>query len=185
MQKTKRLALTFFVLGAMAITATAQDTMMKKSLYDRLGGLPAIKAVIDDFVGRVAADNRVNKKFGKSDIARVKLHLVEQVCAATGGPCEYTGLDMVKSHKNMKVTEGEFGALVEDLVATLDKFNVPQAEKDELLGILGPLKSQIVEVNTADTGTPLPANFKPAPPLSKKRVAQGPKMKKMMKKNTM
>jgi hemoglobin len=75
--------------------------------------------------------------------------------------------------------------LVEDLVATLDKFNVPQAEKDELLGILGPLKSQIVEVNTADTGTPLPANFKPAPPLSKKRVAQGPKMKKMMKKNTM
>ncbi len=179
MQKIKRLALTFFVLGAMAVTATAQDTMMKKSLYDRLGGLPAIKAVIDDFVGRVAADDRINKKFGKSDIARVKLHLVEQVCAATGGPCIYTGLDMKKSHKNMKVTEGEFGALVEDLVATLDKFNVPQTEKDELLGILGPLKSQIVEVNSADTGTPLPANFKPARKLSKKRVAAGPMMKKM------
>ena len=185
MQKIKRLALTFFVLGAMAVTATAQETMMQKSLYDRLGGLPAIKAVIDDFVGRVAADDRINKKFGKSDIARVKLHLVEQVCAATGGPCEYTGLDMVKSHKNMKVTEGEFGALVEDLVATLDKFNVPQAEKDELLGILGPLKSQIVEVNTADTGTPLPADFKPAPALDKKRVEAGPKMKAMKKKNTM
>jgi hemoglobin len=179
MQKIKRLALTFFVLGATAFTATAQDTMMKKSLYDRLGGLPAIKAVIDDFTGRVASDDRINKKFGKSDIARVKLHLVEQVCAATGGPCTYTGLDMKKAHKNMKVTEGEFGALVEDLVATLDKFNVPQAEKDELLGILGPLKSQIVEVNSADTGTSLPANFKPARKLSKKRVAAGPMMKKM------
>jgi hemoglobin len=179
MQKIKRLALTFFMLGATAVTATAQDTMMKKSLYDRLGGLPAIKAVIDDFTGRVASDDRINKKFGKSDIARVKLHLVEQVCAATGGPCTYTGLDMKKAHKNMKVTEGEFGALVEDLVTTLDKFNVPQAEKDELLGILGPLKSQIVEVNSADTGTSLPANFKPARKLSKKRVAAGPMMKKM------
>jgi hemoglobin len=179
MQKIKRLALTFFMLGATAVTATAQDTMMKKSLYDRLGGLPAIKAVIDDFTGRVASDDRINKKFGKSDIARVKLHLVEQVCAATGGPCTYTGLDMKKAHKNMKVTEGEFGALVEDLVATLDKFNVPQAEKDELLGILGPLKSQIVEVNSADTGTSLPANFKPARKLSKKRVAAGPMMKKV------
>ncbi len=185
MQKTKRLALTFFVLGAMVVTATAQDSMMKKSLYDRLGGLPALKAVVDDFVFRVAADDRINKKFGKSDIARIKLHVVEQICAATGGPCTYTGLDMTKSHKNMKVTEGEFGAFVEDLVATLDKFNVPQAEKDELLGILGPLKSQIVEVNTADTGTPLPANFKPAPALNKKRVAAGPKMKAMKKKNTM
>ncbi len=185
MQGIKRLALTFFVLGAMAVTATAQDTMIKKSLYERLGGLPAIKAVIDDFVGRVAADDRINKKFAKSDIARVKLHLVEQVCAATGGPCTYTGLDMKKSHKNMKVTEGEFGALVGDLVATLDKLNVPQAEKDELLGILGPLKSQIVEVNSADTGTPLPANFKPAPAHSKKRVAQGPKMKSMKKKSSM
>ncbi len=179
MQKIKRVALTFFVLGAMVVTATAQETMMKKSLYARLGGLPAIKAVIDNFVGRVAADDRINKKFGKSDIARVKLHLVEQVCAATGGPCTYTGLDMKKSHKNMKVTEGEFGALVEDLVATLDKFSVPQTEKDELLGILGPLKSQIVEVNSADTRTPLPANFKPARKLSKKRVAAGPMMKKM------
>jgi hemoglobin len=176
MQKIKLLALTFFMLGAMAVTA--QDNIMKKSLYDRLGGLPAIKAVIDDYVARVAADDRVNKKFGKSDIPRVKLHLVEQVCAATGGPCTYTGLDMKKSHKNMKVTEGEFGALVEDLVATLDKFNVPKTEKDELLGILGPLKSQIVEVNSAETGTPLPANFKPAPKLSNKRIAAGPMIKK-------
>ncbi|MBC7911291.1 MAG: hypothetical protein H7Y30_12365 [Pyrinomonadaceae bacterium] len=65
----------------------------------------------------------------------------------------------------MKVTEGEFGALVEDLVATLDKFSVPEKEKGELLGILGPLKDMIVEVKGNATGTELPAKFKPAPPL--------------------
>lgn len=144
---------------AFAATAAAQE----KSLYERLGGEAAISAVIDDFVGRVAADARVNKKFGKSNVDRVKVHLKEQVCAATGGPCKYTGNDMKTAHKNMKVTEGEFNALVEDLVATLDHFNVPDKEKNELLGILGPLKDQIVEVKSDAVGTPLPDNFKPAP----------------------
>jgi len=65
----------------------------------------------------------------------------------------------------MGVTDGEFGALVEDLVGALDKFNVPAAEKNELLGLLGPMKPQIVEVNSKETGTALPKKFKPAPPL--------------------
>ena len=149
------------LLAALAVTGLAQD----KSLYDRLGGKDAITAVIGEFVGKVAADGRVNKKFGKSNIDRVKFELVEQVCMVTGGPCKYTGRSMKDAHKNMGVTEGEFGALVEDLVAALDKFNVPQKEKDELLGILGPLKPQIVEVKSSATGTPLPPKFKPAPPL--------------------
>src|SRR5215475_14668588 len=139
------------------------------SLYERLGKKPAIKAVVNEFVSRVAADTRINKKFAKTNIDRVKFMLVEQICGATGGPCKYTGLDMKTAHKNMKVTEGEFGALVEDLVGALDKFNVPAQEKNELLAILGPLKSQIVEVNSTETGTTLPADFKPAPRLSKRR----------------
>ena len=161
--KNFAVALCLSVLLANGGGAAAQGE--KKSLYERLGGQAAISAVIDDFVARVAADERVNKKFARSNIERVKFHLKEQVCAATGGPCKYSGLDMKTSHKNMKVTEGEFGALVADLVATLDKFNVPEAEKGELLGILGPLKSQIVEVNSPETGTSLPKDFKPAPPL--------------------
>ena len=175
MRKVKAVVASLCLLGALATSAAAQET--KKSLYDRLGGLDAIKAVVGEFAGRVLADDRVNKKFAKTDAPRLTLHLVEQVCAATGGPCKYTGMDMKKTHKNMKVTEGEFNALVEDLVGALDKFNVPAAEKNELLGILGPLKSQIVEVNSADTGTPLPANFKPAKPLPKKQIDAGPAMK--------
>jgi hemoglobin len=182
MHKMKRIALAVLILGAMAVSAAAQESMsaaaQEKSLYDRLGGLDAIKAVVGEFAGRVLADARVNKKFAKSDAPRLVLHLQEQICAATGGPCKYTGKNMKSAHKNMKVTEGEFGALVEDLIGALDKFNVPEKEKNDLLAILGPLKAQIVEVNSADTGTALPANFKPAPALPKKQTDAGPAMTK-------
>lgn len=140
-----------------------QTTAAARSLYDRLGGREAIVMVIDSFVARVAADARINKKFARSDIARVKTMLVEQVCAATGGPCTYTGRSMKDAHRNMGVTEGEFNALVEDLSATLQALNVPDAERNELLGALGPMKADIVEVQSPQTGTKLPANFVPAP----------------------
>ena len=155
------------IIGALCLCLTLAGAAVaqEKSLYERLGGGDAVKAVIDDFVGRAAADDRINKKFAKTDVPRLKFYLVEQVCAATGGPCKYTGRDMKAAHQNMKVTEGEFNALVEDLVASLDHFNVPDKEKTELLGILGPLKDQIVEVKSNTTGTPLPANYKNAPPL--------------------
>ena len=116
----------------------------QKSLYDRLGGQPAINAVVDDFVGNVAADSRINGFFARTDIPRLKKNLADQICAGTGGPCTYTGKDMRTAHKGMNITDAQFGALVEDLVKTLDKFKVPETEKGELLAILGPMKPQIV-----------------------------------------
>ena len=160
-------------LGAICLCLSSiivAQASQEKSLYERLGGLPAITAVIDEFVGRVAADTRINKKFGRSNIPRVKAMLVDQVCMATGGPCKYTGNDMKKAHKNMGVTNGEFNALVEDLVGALDKFNVPDKEKNELLSALAPMKAQIVEVNSDATGTPLPKKFKPAKALKPKKA---------------
>jgi len=172
----RKILLSLIIVGlcAAASSATYAQDMMKKSLYDRLGGEAAISAVIDDFAGRVLADTRINQKFAKSDPKRLVFHLKQQVCQVTGGPCKYDGLDMRKSHMHMGVTNGEFSALVEDLVATLDKFNVPAAEKGELLGILGPLKAQIVEVQSDATGTPLPSDFKPAKSLSASKIAKGP-----------
>jgi hemoglobin len=136
------------------------------SLYERLGGQDAITAVVDDFVARCAADNRINAKFARTDVPRLKKMLVDQVCQATGGPCTYTGRDMKETHDGMGVTVGEFEALVEDLVATLNQFNVPKPEQDELLGLLGPMRGDIVEVESPETGTPLPATYQPAPALS-------------------
>lgn len=135
------------------------------SLYDRLGGLEAITAVVDSFVARCAGDDRINRKFGRSDIPRLKKMLVDQVCEAAGGPCTYTGRDMQETHDGMGVTAGEFDALVEDLVATLEEFDVPKAEQDELLGLLGPMRGDIVEVESPETGKPLPESYQPAPSL--------------------
>jgi hemoglobin len=135
------------------------------SLYERLGGRDAIAAVVDDFTARCANDERINKKFARTDIPRLKKMLVDQVCEATGGPCTYTGRDMKETHRSMGVTAGEFDALVEDLVATQDHFDVPKAEQEELLGLLGPMRGDIVEVESPETGTPLPDSYEAAPAL--------------------
>src|ERR1044071_8299156 len=84
-----------------------------QELYDRLGGQRAIVAVVDDFIGRVAADKRINQRFANTDIPQLKTLLVEFVCMATGGPCRYSGRDMETSHAGMEIVEEEFTALVE------------------------------------------------------------------------
>ena len=134
-------------LLSMALLLGACESMMpmqQKSLYDRLGGKPAITAVVDDFVANVAADSRINRYFARANIPRLKQNLVDQICAGTGGPCTYTGKDMKTAHAGMGISEADFNALVGDLVKSLDKFNVPDKEKNELLGILGPMKPSIV-----------------------------------------
>jgi hemoglobin len=136
------------------------------TLYDRLGKGAAITAVIDDFVARCAADARINAKFARTDVPRLKAMLVDQVSAATGGKVQYTGRSMSETHRGMGVTAGEFDALVEDLIATLNSLKVPEAEQASLLGILGPLRADIVEVETPETGTPLPASYQTAAPLA-------------------
>jgi len=136
------------------------------SLYVRLGGLDAITAVVDSFVARCAGDDRINETFARTDVPRLKKMLVDQVCEAAGGPCTYTGRDMRETHDGMAVTAGEFDALVENLVAVLGEFDVPKAEQEELLGLLGPMRSDIVEVESAETGTPLPETYQTAPALS-------------------
>ena len=137
------------------------------SLYERLGGINAITAVVENFRDRVAGDTRINQKFAQTDLGRLRKMLIDQICEAAGGPCRYTGRSMKDAHKGMKVTSGEFDALVQDLVATLNQFKVGKKEQDEVLGVLGPLKTDIVEVESSEVGTPLPKTFQPAPALVK------------------
>jgi hemoglobin len=73
---------------------------------------------------------------------------------------------MKDTHAGMGVTTGEFNALVEDLVASLDSLNVPKPDQDQLLGLLAPMKGDIVEVDSPETGTTLPETYQPAPALS-------------------
>lgn len=128
-------------------TATPPTDTAPASLYVRLGEKPAIEAVIDKFIANVVADVRINSFFTHLDaagVAKFRGHLVDQVCAATGGPCTYGGKDMVTVHTGMNITEDQFNALVEDLVKALDELGVGETEKGELLGALGGMKPDIV-----------------------------------------
>lgn len=127
-------------------TTTTTTQPSGKSLYDRLGGVDAIKAVVKDFVEeQVAKDPRINTRFANTDIPKLEDHLTNQICQATGGPCTYTGRSMKESHTGMGISEADFGALVEDLKKSLAKFKVPQAEQDELIGALAGMHDDIVE----------------------------------------
>src|ERR1700757_4715734 len=129
------------VAAVLAVSSASGQTMMHKSLYDRLGGIDAIKAVVDDFVGNVAADKRINAFFAPTDIVLLKRNLDNQICQGTGGPCTYTGRSMKQTHAGMGVRGRDFDALVGDLGKTLKKFKVPGREQKELVALLAPMKT--------------------------------------------
>ena len=141
----KALAVTFVVVATVGMQAQAQ-----KTLYQRLGERKAIVAVVDDFVNNCATDKRINAFFAvtakdAARLAKFKGNLVDQICEASGGPCKYTGKDMKTAHAGMGISAADFDALVEDLVKTLNKFKIADADQKALLGVLGPMKAQIVE----------------------------------------
>ena len=117
------------------------------SVYQQLGGREGIAGVVDDFVANVVADNRISARFKAlppAQVFKLKSHLADQICDASGGPCAYVGRDMKTTHKGMFITDAEWTATVEALVKALDKNNVPAGAKNALLGTLGPMKPDIV-----------------------------------------
>lgn len=134
-------------LAALFLVA-ARDVSAQDTLYKRLGGYDAIAAVTDDFVGRLLGDARFQPFFvghGTASKQRIRQLVVDQLCAATGGPCVYVGRDMKSVHEGLGISEEDWDAAVAHLTASLDKFSVPQAEKDEVLGAVGGLKDDIVD----------------------------------------
>ena len=140
------------IVCGMVCGSVLADQHMEKSLYTRLGGYDAIAAVTDDFIGRLATDPKLGKFFvghSENSLQRIRQLVVDQLCAATGGPCVYIGRDMKTAHKGMGITQEQWGIAAGHLVATLDKFKVPEREKKEVLGALSGLKNDIVEQKQA------------------------------------
>ena len=153
MMKSARTMVLAAALAA-GLASGVKAAEVRASLYERLGGMPAIHAVVDDFVDRILADARVHQWFAHTGsdpvvAAAYKAKLADFLCLGTGGPCRYTGMDIVTAHKGRGVTEEAFQAVVEDLVATLDKLHVPEKEKSDLLRLLAPMKSAIVQAPAA------------------------------------
>jgi len=148
-----RIFASLLMIATLTVAVGCKDDDDKKeetpTLYTRLGGIDAISAVVDQFLNNVVADNTINGRFEAtvSDTYRTQLlraNLIESICAASGGPCSYKGKTMAAAHAGMNITTEEFNALVGDLVAALNTFEVPEKEKNDLLAILGPLSSDIV-----------------------------------------
>ena len=134
--------------AAQTMSATPMAAQPAATLYTRLGGYDALAGVTDDFLARLVGEPQSARFFGghsADSLKKIRQLIVDQLCAATGGPCVYIGRDMRSSHGGLGITEKDWDVTVKHLVATLDKFNVPAKEKDEVLAALGPLKKDIVE----------------------------------------
>lgn len=140
--------LLFSIAGCASTTAAQGKQQQSPSLYQRLGGYDAIAAVTDDFITRLTTEPQFTRffaGFSTDSKKRIRQHIVDQLCEATGGPCIYTGRSMKVVHGGLGITQRDWDVTVKLLVSSLDKFKVPQREKDELLTALSQLKPDIVE----------------------------------------
>ena len=129
--------------GAPASGGTADGV----KLYTRLGGYDAIAAVTDDFLGRILVDTAIAPYFRGLEPwqkTRVRQMIVDQLCEATGGPCNYVGRPMKLAHEQMQMDDRIWNSFAGHFVATLKKFNVKEREQRELLEIIGSMKGDIV-----------------------------------------
>ena len=134
-------------LGAPSLTY-AQTPAGAPSLYRRVGGYDALAAVTDDFLGRLAGDKQMSRFFAgvsADSLRKLRQHVVDQLCEATGGPCNYFGRSMKTVHGGLGITESDWQITVKHLTATLDKFQVPGKERSEILAMFANLKNDIVE----------------------------------------
>jgi hemoglobin len=132
----------------LTLAASIRTRAQEKSLYERVGGYNALAAVVDDFIGRLVADKQFEKFFVGHSIdskKKIRQHILDQFCAATGGPCVYTGRDMKTTHGGLGITNADWDAAAKHLSDSLDKFKVPEKEKGEILAFVTTLKKDIVE----------------------------------------
>jgi hemoglobin len=124
----------------------------RPSLYDRLGGVYNIAAVVDILIDRVMVDARLNanprvdEAHHRVSAAGFKFLVTEMVCWAAGGLQVYSGRSMGDAHRDLAITEPEWDAFMDDVHQTLDEFSVPEPEQQELLAIVESTKEAIVVV---------------------------------------
>ncbi|MFL6216422.1 MAG: group 1 truncated hemoglobin [Blastocatellia bacterium] len=138
------IALLVAAMGS-AHTVSAQG---KDTLYQRLGGYDALAKVTDEFIKGLATDPKIGRFFiGASDNSKTRIRqlLLDQLCAATGGPCVYIGRDMKTVHKGLGITEEDWNISVKILMNVFDKFKVKERERKDVVTALSGLKADIVE----------------------------------------
>jgi hemoglobin len=113
-------------------------------LYERIGAQDGIATVVDGFLGKVGTDDRVNGRFADTDMPKLRGLLIEQVCEATGGPCKYSGMNMLDAHKGMNITEAEFGIIAAHFAAAMSDAGVSVEDNGTIMGVLAGMHDDIV-----------------------------------------
>jgi len=145
-QRTMLAGVVFSLL--LTLAGATPGRAQEKSLYERVGGYNALALVVDDFIGRLVTDKQFEKFFvGHSNDSkkRIRQHILDQFCAATGGPCVYTGRDMKTSHAGAGITKSDWDHTLQIFGEVLNKFKVPEKEQKELAALLAPLEKDIVD----------------------------------------
>lgn len=145
------LSAAILALAACATTAehapkSADSTAAAASgaLYRELGGGDGIARLVDAALARIHADLHINLFFEKTDLPDLRRLLIEQICAASGGPCKYTGRSMEEAHSGMNLSEADFNAFVGDLVTAMNDVKLTPATQQKVLNLFGPMKPQVI-----------------------------------------
>ena len=148
----RKVLISLLILSALVFgsgtTISSRVSAQGRSLYQRVGGYDVLASITDDFIGRLVSDKQFEKffaGFSNDSKKRIRQHLLDQLCAATGGPCVYMGRDMKTTHGGLGITEDDWKVAVNHLTASFDKAKVHKKEKDELLALVSSLKKDIVE----------------------------------------
>lgn len=133
-----------FVL-AILLTACS-GTQHQENLYSALGGEAGIEKIADNFVLEIANDERVIEYFEDTNVERFRKFFIEHLCMLTNGPCEYTGDTLIDTYVGMNVTEAAFNAVVEDLMAAMNKADIAIGTQNRLLARMAELREQIIRL---------------------------------------
>lgn len=132
------------LVAVSALLLLSAGARADKTLYESMGGEPALRTAVEHFADLVQTDDRINFTFAEADMSKFKKLIFEQLCNLSGGPCKYTGRDMRTSHAKLKINNAEFNALAEDLYIALDQAGVPYRLQNKLMALLAPMQHQIV-----------------------------------------
>ena len=117
---------------------------MSTSLYERIGGEPAVDAAVDVFYRKVLSDPRIAEFFDSVDMDLQRAKQKAFLTYAFGGPNHYSGKDLRTAHARMKLTDQHFDAVVEHLAATLTELGVPAEQIAEVATIAASVRGHVL-----------------------------------------
>jgi len=124
--------------------AGCANTKPEDTLYLALGGEAAIAVIVENFILEIARDDRIIDHFEVSNVQRFRVMMNQHLCMVADGPCQYTGDSMIDTHAGMGITEGDFNAIVENMMAAMDKAGIALGPQNRLLARLATLRGEII-----------------------------------------